>query len=322
MMLSLSPHGKAHYISSKCVRTAKAPSVTTPDLFDRHLLRLRRERALKAGPIPDFLLRRAAEEMAERLGAIERSFDPALVVEAIPGILSGALEDATRASRVIAMAPTPAVLPVGSAVPVIGQEEWLPLKDGSLGLIASGLTLQFANDLPGTLIQFRRALKPDGLFLGAVLGGQTLAELREALIAAETELEGGASPRVMPMADIRDYGALLQRAGFALPVVDADPVTVTYTSPLALLHDLRAMGATNTLLARRKRFLRRATLMRAMEIYQQRFSEARGRVRASFEIIHLAGWGPHESQQKPLRPGTAAARLADALGTQEHKLKR
>ena len=202
-----------------------------------------------------------------------------------------------------------------------GDEEALPFKDASLGLVISGLTLQFANDLPGALVQIRRALKADGLFLGAVLGGQTLAELRDAFITAETEEEGGASPRVAPMADVRDYGGLMQRAGFALPVVDADIVTVTYASPLGLFRDLRGMGATNALLARRKTFLRRATLARTLEIYQERYAAGGGRIKASFEIIYLAGWAPHESQQKPLKPGSAAARLADALGVQEHRLK-
>jgi SAM-dependent methyltransferase len=220
------------------------------------------------------------------------------------------------------MAASPVLLPRGGGALILcGEEEALPFKDASLGLVMSGLTLHFANDLPGALVQIRRALKPDGLFLGAVLGGQTLAELRDAFIAAETEVEGGASPRIMPMADVRDYGGLMQRAGFALPVVDADPVTVTYASPLGLFRDLRGMGATNALAARRKTFLRRTTLTRALEIYQQRHAAGGGRVKASFEIIYLSGWAPHESQQKPLKPGSAAARLADALGVKEHRLK-
>lgn len=292
--------------------------MTTPDLFDRHLIRMRRARALRAGTIPDFLLRRGAEEIAGRLAAIARGFDPVVLIGAAPGVLGEALGLGARAVEMTASAgPSPN----GAGARVIGEEEALPFRDGALGLVVSGLTLQWVNDLPGTLIQIRRALKPDGLFLGAVLGGRTLTELREAFIAAETELEGGASPRVMPMADIRDYGALLQRAGFALPVADADAFTVTYATPLGLLRDLRAMGATNALGARRRSFLRRATLMRALAIYAERFPAPGGRVRASFEIIHLAGWGPHESQQKPLRPGSAAARLADALGTREHTLK-
>ena len=296
--------------------------MTIPAIFDRQLVRRRRERAARAGHMPDFLLRRAGEEMAERLDSIEREFSPVVVVGAIPGVFGAMLRGQGGKGPVIEMEASPSLLPgAQAALSLVGDEEVLPFKDASLGLFASGLTLQFANDLPGTLVQIRRALKPDGLFLGALLGGQTLAELREAFIAAETELEGGASPRVMPTGDVRDYGALLQRAGFALPVADSDPVTVTYASPLALLRDLRAMGGANALLDRRKTLLRRATLLRALEIYQQRFAVEGGRVRASFEIIHLAGWAPHESQQKPLRPGSAAARLADALGVKEHKLK-
>jgi SAM-dependent methyltransferase len=293
--------------------------LTVPDLFDRKLIGLRQERALKAG-MSDFLLRRAGEEIVERLGATRRSFAPVLTIGAVPGVLSEALGTFGEGPH-IEMATREALLPSGAGLKLCGEEELLPFRDGSLGLIVSGLTLHFANDLPGALVQFRRALKPDGLFLGAVLGGQTLFELRQAFIDAETELEGGASPRVAPMADVRDYGALLQRAGFALPVVDADLVTVTYASPLGLIRDLRGMGATNALVSRRKTFLRRTTLLRALEIYHERFPAEGGRVRTSFEIIYLTGWAPHESQQKPLRPGSAAARLADALGVEEHRLK-
>ncbi len=297
--------------------------MTVPDLIDRKLLTLRRERALRASAdnLPDFLMQRASQDILDRLSGIERHFSPIVAVGALPGILAEALRARSGDESVIEMAESPALLSGGSGLKLIGDEQLLPFKPASLGLIVSALTLQFANDLPGTLVQIRRALVPDGLFLGVVLGGQTLAELREAFIAAETELEGGASPHVLPAADIRDFGALLQRAGFALPVADADLVTVTYSSPLALFHDLRGMGATNVLTARRKTFLRRATLFRALEIYQERFAAPGGRIRASFELIHLAGWAPDESQQKPLRPGSAAARLADALGTTEHKLK-
>ena len=300
----------------------KAAQLSAPELFNRKLLRQRRGRAARRGVIPDFLLRRAAEDIADRLAAVKRDFAPVVTVGAIPGVLGMALHGLVGDVPPMEMVGTPALL--GNSTPsvtVCGDEEALPFKDGSLGLLVSGLTLHLANDLPGALVQIRRALKPDGLFLGAVLGGRTLAELREAFIAAETEQEGGASPRVAPMADVRDYGGLMQRAGFALPVVDADPVTVTYASPLGLLRDLRDMGATNALLDRRKTFLRRATLTRALEVYQERYATESGRVQASFEIIYLAGWAPHESQQKPLKPGSATARLADALGVKEHRLK-
>src|SRR5262249_5614891 len=177
---------------------------------------------------------------------------------------------------------------------------------------------QFVNDLPGAFVQIRRVLKPDGLFVAALAGGDTLAELRQSFAAAEAEIEGGISPRVAPFADLRDMGALLQRAGFALPVTDVERITVRYASAFALMHDLRRMGATNALIERRRRVLRRATLMRMAEIYATRFADADGRIRATFEIVWLSGWAPHESQQKPLAPGTAQRRLADALGAREH----
>jgi SAM-dependent methyltransferase len=200
---------------------------------------------------------------------------------------------------------------------VVADEEALPFRDGSLDLVVSALALQFVNDLPGTLIQVRRALKADGLFVAALVGGETLTELRQAFAAAESEIEGGASPRVAPFADVRDLGALLQRAGFALPVTDVDRVCVRYDSTLALMHDLRRMAATNALVERRRMPLRRATLIRMAEIYGARFADPDGRLRATFDIVWLSGWAPHPSQQQPLRPGSAKARLADALGTRE-----
>jgi SAM-dependent methyltransferase len=200
---------------------------------------------------------------------------------------------------------------------IVADEEALPFAAGSLDLVVSGLALQAVNDLPGVLVQIRRALRPDGLFLAALLGGDTLGELRQSFAVAESELEGGASPRVAPFADLRDMGALLQRAGFALPVTDTDRVTVRYATPIALMLDLRRMAATNPLVERRRVPLRRATLMRAIEIYAARFADGDGRVRASFDIVWLSGWVPHENQQQPLRPGSAKMRLADALGTQE-----
>jgi SAM-dependent methyltransferase len=200
---------------------------------------------------------------------------------------------------------------------MVADEETLPFAPGSLDLVVSGLALQFVNDLPGALIQIRRALKPDGLFLAALIGGESLTELRQAFAAAEAEIEGGVSPRVAPFADLRDLGALLQRAGFALPVTDVDRVSVRYASPLELMHDLRRMGAGNALIERRRTPLRRATLKRMMEIYAERFSSADRRVAATFEIVWLSGWAPHESQQQPLAPGSAKTRLADALKTQE-----
>lgn len=198
-----------------------------------------------------------------------------------------------------------------------GPDEALPFAEASLDLVVSALALQYVNDLPGTLVQIRRALKPDGLLLAALAGGDTLMELREAFAAAESEIDGGISPRVAPFADLRELGALLQRTGFALPVIDSDRVVVRYDSAFTLMRDLRRMGATNALTERRRVPLRRATLARMAEIYSQRFADADGRVRATFEIIWLSGWAPHASQQQPLKPGSAQRRLADALGTAE-----
>lgn len=270
-----------------------------PILFDRSLLRARRARAAALGPAT-FLLDRVAGDMAERLATVLRKFELAADV--------GTPTDALR--RALASN-------VGRFVDAVADDEALPYREGSLDLVASALALQFVNDLPGTLVQVRRALKPDGLFLAALIGGETLSELREAFASAEADIEGGASPRVAPFADLRDLGALLQRAGFALPVTDVDRVMVRYPDPLALMHDLRLMGATNVLAERRRTPLRRATLRRMLEVYVDRFSDADGRVRATFEIVWLSGWAPHESQQKPLAPGSAKQRLADALGTSE-----
>ncbi len=281
-----------------------------PAPFDRALLRVRRARAARAPAT--FLLDRVAEDFAERLSAVLRRFavaaDIGTPTDAVRRALAGSAEFVVAARPDASSADAPAVA---------ADEEALPFADGALDLAVSGLALQFVNDLPGALVQIRRALKPDGLFVAALAGGETLAELREAFARAEAEVEGGVSPRVAPFADLRDLGALLQRAGFALPVTDVEPVTVRYATPLQLMRDLRAMGATNVLRERRRTPLRRATLMRMLEIYAERFSDADGRVRATFEIVWLSGWAPHESQQTPLRPGSARTRLADALGTVE-----
>ena len=270
-----------------------------PVIFDRDLLRARRARAATLGPVT-FLLDRVADDMAERLSAVLRTFDIAADL--------GTPTDAVR--RAIARR-------VGTIAAVVADEEALPFRDASLDLVVSALALQFVNDLPGTLIQIRRALKPDGLFLAAMIGGESLAELRAAFAEAEAEIEGGVSPRVAPFADLRYLGALLQRAGFALPVTDVDRVTVRYASPMALMHDLRRMGAGNALTERRRTPLRRATLRRMLEVYAERYADADGRIRATFEVVWLSGWAPHESQQKPLAPGSAKTRLADALKTRE-----
>jgi SAM-dependent methyltransferase len=287
-----------------------------PAIFDRALIRRRRRRALARGPA-SFLLDRVAEDLADRLAAVMRRFDLALDL-GTPG-------EAVRTA--LAVLGSVGVIVRASAVPdgparrlekfVAADEEALPFRDGSLDLVVSALALQFVNDLPGVLIQIRRALKPDGLFLGALIGGETLTELRQAFAAAESEMEDGVSPRVAPFADLRELGALLQRAGFALPVADVDRLTVRYDSVFGLMGDLRRMGATNVLNARRRVPLKRATLIRMAEIYAERFADEDERVRATFEIVWLSGWAPHPDQQQPLKPGSARARLADALGTRE-----
>jgi SAM-dependent methyltransferase len=289
----------------------------TPDIFDRRLARLRRDRFAVRAARHEFLLERVADDLAERLAAVRRSFPVVLDLGAHHGPLGRRIGRLPGVATVIDAEASAGLLAQCSGLRVQCDEEVLPFRDQSLDLVVSGLSLQLVNDLPGVLTQVRRALKPDGLLLAAMLGGNTLFELRTALLTAEEELEGGASPRVAPFADVRDMGALLQRAQFALPVVDAETVVVTYANPLALMHELRGMGAANALSARSRKPLRRATLLRSFEIYAERFGLANGRIPATFEILTLTGWAPHESQPKPLQPGSAKMRLADALGTAE-----
>lgn len=286
-------------------------------IFDRNLLARRRERMAADATAHDFLLRRVAEDLAWRLSLITRAFPLAVNLGAHHGLVSRALRPLPGMDVIIDVDASPALLAQCDGPCLVADEEFLPFAPRSLDLVVSGLALQFVNDLPGTLVQIERALKPDGLFIAAMPGGQTLTELRQALVAAETETTGGASPRVAPFADVRDLGGLLQRAGFALPVADSDLIEVAYPSALELMRDLRGMGAANVLIERSRRPLRRATLLRAMDIYQERFARPDGRVTASFEILTLTGWSPHASQQQALRPGSAKSRLADALGVTE-----
>jgi len=287
-----------------------------PLIFDRALVRARRRRAFAAGPAT-FLLDRVALDLADRLATVLRRFELALDLGTPGEVVRAALARAGSVGTIIAAGAAPDLAAARRGRSVVADEEALPFAEGAFDLVVSALALQFVNDLPGVLVQIRRALKPDGLFLAALLGGATLTELRQSFAAAESEIEGGVSPRVAPFADLRDLGALMQRAGFALPVADADRLTVRYDSAFALMRDLRRMGATNALVDRRRAPLRRATLMRMAEIYAERFADADGRARATFEIVWLSGWAPHPSQQQPLRPGTAKTRLADALGTRE-----
>ena len=270
-------------------------SNSAPILFDRALLAKRQDRARKLGPAA-FLLDRVMEDMQERLGAVRREFADAADIWT-PG---EGFSHPTGFESFSRIAPPDA-------------QEVLALPPESLDLAISALAFQFVNDLPGVLAQIRRALKPDGLLLAATIGGDSLTELRQSFAAAEAELEGGASPHVAPFADLRDIGGLLQRAGLALPVTDVDRVVVRYDNAFALMADLRRMGATNILFERRRRPTRRATMLRMAQIYGERFADADGRIRATFDIIWLSGWAPHESQPKPLRPGSATASLEEAV---------
>ena len=288
-----------------------------PLIFDRSLLRRRLARALRFGPAT-FLLEQVALDMGERLSIIKRPFERALDLGSPTPDVAAML--AARAPQLLVRAaPLAEALGEGDWLGIVADEEALPFAPESFDLIVSGLTLQHVNDLPGALTQIRRALRPDGLFMACLVGGQSLTELRAALAAAEEEIRDGVSPRVSPFVDLRDLGGLLQRAGFTLPVTDVDTVTVRYDHLFALAHDLRAMGATNALTLRDPRGLSRTVLLRAAEIYAERFSDSDGRVRATFDLVWLSGWAPHESQQKPLQPGSAKMRLADALKAPEQK---
>jgi SAM-dependent methyltransferase len=271
---------------------------TAPKLFDRALLRMRQSRALKQERAT-FLLDRVTEDMEERLHAVLREFADVADVWTPGTALRTPSRDRFKSVTQIGLDDS--------------EQETLPLQPESLDLVVSGLAFQFVNDLPGVLTQIRRALRPDGLLLAAMIGGDTLTELRQSFAAAEAELEGGVSPRVAPFADLRDVGALLQRAGFALPVTDVDRIVARYDSAFALMADLRRMGATNILVERRRTPTRRATMLRMAQIYGERFADPDGRIRATFDVVWLSGWAPHESQQQPLQPGSAKASLADAV---------
>jgi len=288
----------------------------TMQVFDRAAKRRQRRRAAGLAGDYDFLRAAVAERLLDRLDDIRRSFPLALVQGCDGDWLRARLGGHGGIETLVSLDAVPGASPLH----VVGDEEFLPFAAGRFDLVIALLNLHWVNDLPGALIQIRRALKPDGLFLGAMLGGATLGELRQAWLTAEAEIEGGASPRVSPMAETLDGAGLLQRAGFALPVADSELLTVTYGDPFRLMQDLRGMGETNAALGRRRGFTRRATLMRMAELYRRQHAGPDGRIPASFEVITLTGWSPHESQQKPLRPGAAAHRLAAALDTVEFPL--
>ena len=287
-----------------------------PLIFDRGLINRRLDCAwarAQGGGQADFLLARAAEDLCDRLSVVKRRF--ALAADfGSPGPHGAvALAAAGQVDRVIRVAPTEASGGKGDFLPAVADLERLAVADGRLDLAVSLLALQTVNDLPGALVQMRRALKDDGLLIAAMIGGETLTELRQSLTIAESEILGGASPRVAPFVDVRALGGLAQRAGLALPVVDLDRVVVRYPDMLELLVDLRAMGATNALHARSRKPLRREVLARAAAIYAERFADPDGRLRATFDLVWLAAWAPHESQPKPLEPGSATVPFADAL---------
>ena len=279
-------------------------------VFDRTLVEERRRRAARmAVPGADFLLEHVGDDLAARLSVVERTFDNAAVIDDHEGVVAAKILATGKAASVRTTA-------IEST-----SDERLSLEPQSMDLVVSPLSLHLVNDTPGMLVQIRRALRPDGLFLAAIPGSGTLAELRESLLAAEVAASGGASPRVIPFGEVRDYGALLQRAGFALPVSDVDALTVRYDTLFDLMLDLRAMGMTNPLLGRSRKPVPRSFFQSAAATYAERFADPDGRVRATFSTVYLSGWAPHENQQKPLRPGSAGTRLADALGVRETKLR-
>ena len=288
-------------------------AMAAPRLFDRKLVLARRIRARREGA-ETFLLDATAKELVERLSAVKRRFVLALDLGTPGNTLATVLRQSGQVDSLVACEPL-ADFRAERLPRVTADEEVLPFGNETLDLVVSALSLQWVNDLPGAFAQIRRALKPDGLFLAALIGGETLGELRESLAVAESEMEGGASPRVSPFIDVRTLGSLLQRAGFALPVTDVERLTVRYRDVRALLRDLRRMGAANALVERSKKPLKRAVLACAEEIYAERFADPDGRLRATFDVMWLSAWAPHESQQKPLKPGSAKMRLADALGT-------
>lgn len=284
--------------------------ITDKPLLRRRLARAHRRSDARA----TFLLQVAVHDVAERLGLVERRFEVAVAHGGQTDGLAQALLASGKVGRVHRIEPVLPAFTTSAIDGVVADEEALPLAAESIDLFVSTLALHWTNDLPGALLQIRRALRPDGLLLATAPGGRTLSELREALFVAESEVTGGASPRVLPAADVPDLGALLQRAGFALPVVDRETITVRYASAIHLFHDLRAMGATNVSPERDRRHAPRRLFARAAEVYGERFADPDGRVRATFDLLSLSGWSPHGSQQQPAKRGSGQVSLAALLG--------
>ncbi len=295
------------------------PQIDQLEVFDPHLLRLRRSRAATNFARHDFLVREVGDRLVDRLADISRTFTCALDLGCHGLSLFDGTAPALADASIVRTDASAAMLNRlhAGGLRVVADEAMPPFADGAFDLIVSNMALHWVNDLPGALIQLRRMLRPDGLLLAALAGGATLHELRACLVAAEAETRGGARMRVSPFADLRDLGGLMQRAGFALPVVDSEEITVTYADPIALMRDLRGMGQTNAMAARPRTPLTRATVQRAAELYAQEFAQPDGTIPATFEVMFLHGWAPAPSQQQPLRPGSARTRLADALDTDE-----
>lgn len=287
-------------------------------IFDRPALKRQKDRAAVSLSTADFLFREVADRVADRLNDISRAFPLAAEVGSHGGIMGQTLQGRGGIEHMLETDISAQQLSQ-STNPwrVVADEENLPLAAGKFDLVLSSLALHWTNDLPGALIQVNRALKPDGLFIGAIFGIGTLQELRDCLMTAESEVTGRVAPRVSPFPEVRDMGGLLQRAGFALPVVDADTIPVSYGNPFTLLQELKAMGESNVLLERGKTLWRRDVLMRAMQLYVDRYGDADGRVPATFEVIYLHGWHPDSSQQKALKPGAGKVSLTSFLNDPE-----
>jgi NADH dehydrogenase [ubiquinone] 1 alpha subcomplex assembly factor 5 len=289
-------------------------------VFDRALVRRRRDRAAPRFADHAFLVEEVADRLVDRLHDVRRGFSVALDLGCHAGEMGRRLLGAGKGIETVVSADlSPAMVRQAPGLRVAADEEFLPFAPASLDLAVSVLSLHWVNDLPGALIQLRRALRPDGLFVGAMLGGETLFELRRCLMETEMDLKGGVSPRISPFAELRDAGGLLQRAGFALPVVNSDEITVTYENAYRLMAELRGMGETNSGLNRPRGPAPRALFVEAARRYAELHADADGRIEATFQVVWMLGWAPHESQQQPLRPGAARSRLSDALGTTEIK---
>ncbi|VAV86890.1 SAM-dependent methyltransferase, BioC-like [hydrothermal vent metagenome] len=283
-------------------------------VFDRQLVAKRRVQALARENYPDFLDELIGQELVSRLDLIERQFENCVILGQPANRFLQEIRRSPKLHNIIAQRSGP-----GGRSELVYDSEWLPFKDNSLDCIIAPPGLELVNDLPGTLIQINRALKPDGLFLGAMYGGLTLVELRHAWLLADEETSGGASPRVAPFIDVRQAGNLLQRAGLALPVADADVLTIRYDNVKALMTEIKNMGFANGLVQRSGKFISRGLLELVDFHYRKEFSDPDGRIRATLEINYLTAWCPHDSQQKPLKPGSARQHFSDVLsGTQEN----